>query len=341
LQYATGLLQSFWYKLTVPVGQTAPRPGSPLYAYHHRRIRVFVLCLYLLYTLAQSLYDIKLAGDFYTALGVSPASSEREVKNKFRRLAAKFHPDKIRENDAVSASDSVFLHLKLAQDTILDPAKKFAYDRFGPVVVQLTHPGLKTIRDYVYAGLRAKAPEYAANALLLVILNYVWLPQWGQFWRYFAVMVMALLELFFLTHAWQPHPYLQRMGLLLHARLPDLLPPHLLPFQLLTIARRLSMSLNIFISQLAPPSVKNKAAQDQQSQQQLSHLTQATERVNAEASSLLQLGLSPFANDRANMRKLRDGMTETLMMSTVRNSPEVREAISRVARNRSGTSTTN
>lgn len=230
----------------------------------------------------------------------------------------------------------MFLHLKLAQDTILDPARKFAYDRFGPVIVQVTHPGLKTIRDYVYAGLRAKAPEYAGNALLLVLLNYIWLPQWGQFWRYFAIVVMAFLELFFLTHAWQPHPYLQQIGSVVQSRLPDLLPPHLLPFQLLTIARRLSMSLNIFISQLAPPSAKNKAAQDQQMQQQLAHLGQAADRVHAEASNLLQLGFSPFTNDRANMQKLRNGMTETLMMSTVRNNPEVRAAISRAVQNQTG-----
>ena len=293
-----------------------------------------MLCLYLIYTLAQSLYDIKLAGDFYTVLGVSPTSSEREIKAKFRRLAAKFHPDKIRESESASAADAFFLHLKLAHDTILDPAKKFAYDRFGPVVVQVNHPGLKTIRHYVYAGLRAKAPEYAGNAVLLVILNYVWLPQWGQFWRYFAVAAMGFLELFFLTHTWQTPAYMVQVGSLAHKAAPDLVPAHLLPFQLLTVARRLSMSLNIFISQLAPPSARNKAAQDQQTQQQIAHLAQAAGRVDAEAASLLQLSLSPFSGDRENTQKLRAGMTESLMMSTVRNSPEVREAVQRAAEKR-------
>lgn len=316
------------------MGQTTPRPGSPLYAYHHRRIRVFVLCLYLIYTLAQSLYDIKLAGDFYTVLGVTPASSERDVKAKFRRLAAKFHPDKIKETEGSTATDAVFLHLKLAQDTILDPAKKFAYDRFGPVIVQVNQPGLKTIRDYVYAGLRAKAPEYAGNALLLIILNYVWLPQWGQFWRCFAVVLMAFLELYFLTHDWQPPQYALQFGSIVHGTLPSLVPSHLLPYQVLTIARRLSMSLNIFISQLSPPSTKNQAAQDQQTQQQIAHLAQAAGRIDAEASTLMQLGLSPFNGDRGSTQKLRDGMTETLMMSTVRNNPEVRAAMGRAAEKR-------
>lgn len=67
------------------------------------------------------------------------------------------------------------MKLKLAQDTILDPAKKFAYDRFGPAVVQVNRPGLKTTTDYVYLGLRSKMPEYFGNAVMLVVLNYVWL----------------------------------------------------------------------------------------------------------------------------------------------------------------------
>ncbi len=286
-----------------------------------------MLCLYLTYTLAQSLYDIKLAGDFYTVLGVGPASSEREIKAKFRRLAARFHPDKIRDSETSTAVDEVFLHLKLAHDTILDPAKKFAYDRFGPVIVQVNHPSLKTIRDYVYAGLRAKAPEYAGNAVLLVILNYLWLPQWGQFWRYFAVAAMGFLELFFLSHTWQPPAYMLPVGAFAHKTVPDLVPSHLLPFQILALARRLSMSLNIFISQLAPPSARSKAVQDQQAQQQIAHLAQAVGQVDAEAASLLQLGLSPFSGDHENTQKLRAGMTESLMMGTVRNSPDVREAV--------------
>ena len=291
-----------------------------------------VLCLYLLYTLAQSLYDVKLAGDFYTVLGVTPYSTEREVKAKFRRLAARFHPDKIRESNGVpsSAAEAVFLQLKLASDTITDPARRFAYDRFGPVIVRVQHPNLKTIRDYVYAGLQAKVPEYASNAVMLVVLNYVWLPQWGVFWRYLAVAVMGFLELYFLTHEFDLPPQVVLLGAYIRNATPSLLPDHLLPFQVLTIARRLSMSLNIFISQLAPPSVQGKSAQDQQTQQQLAHLSQVASRIDAEATSLLQLGMSPFKGDAEKTRALRDGMTESLMMGAVRNNPEVREAVRQV-----------
>jgi len=333
--FATNLLQGFYYRLTIRAGRPHPRPGEPLFAYHRRRIHILILCLYLLYTLVQTLYDIRLAGDFYSDLGVTPSSTDREVKVRFRRLAAKFHPDKVHQNGPVSpAMEGAFVHLKLAQDTILDPAKRFAYDRFGPIIVQVQQPGLKTIRDYVYAGLRSLVPEYAKGALALVVLNYFWLPKWGQYWRYLAVVGIMFLELYFLTHTWSPPAFSTYSARLAHTLLPGVLPNHLLPFQILTLARRMSMSLNIFISQLAPPAARSKADQDRQSQQQIAHLNQVAMRTDAEAGGLLNLGLAPFRGDQEKVEMLRRGMKEGIVMSAVRNSPEIREAVLGVIKRR-------
>lgn len=326
--------------MTYRAGQRFPQPGEPLFAYHNRRIRVLVLSLYLVYTLVQSLYDIKLQGDFYTLLGVTPWSSEREVKSRFRKLAARYHPDKLHENgQAFPGADQLFVHFKLAHDTILDPAKQFAYDRFGPIVVSVQHPGLKTVRDYVYSGLRSKAPEYITNAGLLILMNYIWLPKWGQFWRYFAVACMAFLELYFLTHTWEPPKLAMFWASTAQRLLPDLLPSHMLPFQILAVARRMSMSINIFISQLAPPSARNSVSQDLQTHQQISLLSQMAGGLDAESGGLLQLGMSPFKGDAEKSETLRSGMKESLLVGTLRKHPEVKAAVQRVLdRRRNGTS---
>ncbi|EXJ62008.1 hypothetical protein A1O7_02440 [Cladophialophora yegresii CBS 114405] len=335
--YATNILQTIYYRVTIPAGQRHPHPGEPLFAYHHRRIRVFVLSLYLVYTLAQALYDITLSGDFYRLLGVTPWSGEKEVKSRFRRLAARYHPDKLHENgQPFPSADAVFVRYKLAHDTILDPAKRFAYDRFGPVIVQVQHPGLKTIKDYVYAGLRSKAPEYLSNAGVLILLNYIWLPKWGQFWRYFAVACMAFLELYFLTHVWEPPKLALLWASTAQKLLPDLLPPHLLPYQVLGLARRMSMSINIFISQLAPPKARDPAMRDMQTQQQIAHLAQAASRLDAETGGLLQLAMSPFRGEGEKAEILRSGMKESLVTSTLRRHPEVRAAVQRVLDRRRG-----
>lgn len=295
------------------------------------------MSLYLIYTLTQALYDITLSGDFYTLIGVTPWSTEREVKSRFRKLAAKYHPDKLHENgQAFPGADELFVRFKLAHDTILDPAKRFAYDRFGPVVVQVQQPGLRTIRDYVYAGLRSKAPEYMSNAGMLILLNYVWLPRWGQFWRYFAVACMAFLELFFLTHTWQPPQLVVLWASTVRQLFPQLLPLHLLPFQILGLARRMSMSINIFISQLAPPAARDQGMRDRQTQQQIAHVAQAAARLDGESASLLQLGLSPFKGDLEKSEALRSGMKESLLAGALTKNPEVKAAVQRALERRGG-----
>jgi hypothetical protein len=328
--YATSFVQTLYYKLTIRAGSPTPQPGTALYAQHHRRIRIFVLCLYLFYTLLQGLNDLRIAGDFYTALGVTPYSSDREVKARFRRLAAKFHPDKVSQyGDASPTADALFVQYKLAQDTILDSVKRFAYDRFGPKIVQTQQPGMKTIRDYVLVGLRSLVPEYTVGAVSLVALNYFYFPKWGQYWRLYAISTLVFLELYFLTHAFEPPSSITQFGKAAQMILPDLLPPHLLPFQILSLARKLSISLNIFISQLAPPAARSKADEDRQTQQQIAHLNQAACRLDQEATGLLNFGFAPFKGDAEKVTMLRKGMKDGVVQGAVRNSPEVRDAVRR------------
>lgn len=335
---ATSALQSLFYNLTIRAGSPRPQPGQALYAYHRRRIHVLVLSLYLIYTLVQTLYDIRLAGDFYALLGVTTTSPEREIRAKFRRLAARFHPDKIRpspgsDGTASPDAEAAFVHLKLAHDTLLDPAKRFAYDRFGPAIVRVQQPGLKTIRDHVYAGLRSLAPEYVKGGLMLVVLNYFWLPRWGQFWRYLAICCLAFLELYFLTHEWNPQEFIfLRAGGLAHRLMPGILPPRLLPFQILAVARHMSISVNIFISQLAPhaAAARNAGQLDHQLQAQILDLSQMAGRVDAEATGLLGLAFAPFRGEREHVDALRKGMKEGMVTGAIRSSPEVREAVGRV-----------
>lgn len=287
----------------------------------------------MLYTLVQTLYDIHLAGDFYTTLGVNTTSSDREIKAKFRRLAARFHPDKVRpSNDGPSSADAeaAFVHLKLAHDTLLEDAKRFAYNRFGPAVVRVQQPALKTIRDYVYAGLRSLAPEYVKGALMLVVLDYFWLPRWGQFWRYLAISGLAFLELYFLTHEWNAPDSAVSVASFARWLAPNVLPQNLLPFQILALARRMSISLNIFISQLAPHAARSSAELDQQLQAQISYLNQIAGRVDAEATGLLGLGFAPFQGEKDHVEALKKGMKNGMVTSSIRAAPQVREAVANV-----------
>ena len=112
---------------------------------------------------------------------------------------------------------------------------------------------------------------------------------------------------------------------------------YLLPFQILTIARRASITLHIFISQIAPSSPSNSGSQDKihpQALVRMAQLVQATRATDIEAMSLQQLSLAPFRGDRDSVNALRQGMKEGLILGGVRSSPEVQRAVAQVIERR-------
>lgn len=66
--------------------------------------------------------------DFYETLGVSKSADEKELKSAFRKLAMQFHPDK---NPGDHAAEAKFKEINEAYETLRDPQKRAAYDRFG------------------------------------------------------------------------------------------------------------------------------------------------------------------------------------------------------------------
>lgn len=131
---------------------------------------------YLLYTLYETFHQVQVAGDFYRALGVSPLADDRTIKSRFRRLAAQHHPDKLGPD---GAGDAYFVYLKLAQDTLLDPAKRFAYDRLGPDILQWGDR--RTMQEYLSTALHRIVPQYVAGFLTIVFLNLTWWSDWGRY----------------------------------------------------------------------------------------------------------------------------------------------------------------
>jgi len=66
--------------------------------------------------------------DYYSTLGVSKTATEKELKQAFRKLARKHHPD---VNPGDKSAESRFKEINEAYEVLGDPAKRRKYDELG------------------------------------------------------------------------------------------------------------------------------------------------------------------------------------------------------------------
>ncbi|KAF3345271.1 Cutinase [Verticillium dahliae VDG2] len=276
--FVTGWTQTIYYSITIRAGDPRPQPGSARYIPHRRRIHFLVVSLYLLYTLYEADHDLRRDGSFYADLGLSTlAPEDREIKSRFRRLAAVHHPDKSSDADGASR----FIHLKLASDTLLNPAARFAYDRFGPEVTQWQR--LTTVRDYLARGvLQSLLPHYAP----------------------------------------------------------------LLPFQLIALARKASITLYIAFNQLGPlidvllaggppqPDDDDDANAQESLHQGLERLDALARGLDHDAAKLLSMEMVPYAGDAEALGAVRAKVKDWLGQNTIRADPMVKDAVGNSIRRR-------
>lgn len=69
-----------------------------------------------------------MAKDFYATLGVSKTANEKEIKQAFRKLAKKYHPD---ANPDDPTAEQRFKEINEAYETLSDAEKRARYDQFG------------------------------------------------------------------------------------------------------------------------------------------------------------------------------------------------------------------
>jgi curved DNA-binding protein CbpA len=68
--------------------------------------------------------------DYYGALGLEKGASHKEIKAAYRKLALKYHPDKVEEKDKQQSED-IFVNVSQAYSVLGDENKREVYDKYG------------------------------------------------------------------------------------------------------------------------------------------------------------------------------------------------------------------
>jgi hypothetical protein len=328
VQFVTGWTQSIYYAITVRVGDPKPQPGSPRHVEHRRRIHILVVSLYLLYTIYEADHDLRRIGSFYTDLGVATSATDRDIKSRFRRLAAVYHPDKA-GSDAPDAA-AYFMHLKTASDTLTEPAKRFAYDRFGAEVVGWQH--CSSVRDFVARGVfQGVLPHYGVAAAAMYVFGLLGYMDWGKYYRWLLLVVLCVFELHVVTRPNMPH-FVERF---INPALTTLTThPPFLQFQLISLLRKVCITLYIAFSQIGPllnpqRQAAKKAAEGGEAavREGLQRLEGAAAALDTEAARLLDMEMAPLVGDPEAVASLRGKVKEWLVQNTIRADPMVRDAL--------------
>ena len=67
--------------------------------------------------------------DYYKVLGIEKAASDKDIKNAYRKLALKWHPDKNNESDEQKAqAEKMFKNVSEAYAILSDPEKRRQHD---------------------------------------------------------------------------------------------------------------------------------------------------------------------------------------------------------------------
>ncbi|EKG13887.1 Heat shock protein DnaJ [Macrophomina phaseolina MS6] len=329
LPTAVAYIQSFLYSLFIRAGDPRPQPGSPKFIKHRKIIHVSVVLVYLCYTIYEADWELQRQGNFYQALGVPVDASERTIQSKFRRLTVLHHPDKVSSAEARPAAERYYVYLKLARDTLADPAKRFAYDRFGPEMLEWKH--CITVADFIMHGLQRHAPSYLGGGVVMIMLGMLGYFGQGRYWRYLIFAGLIVLEAHTITRL-EPPAFLTKLvnplvfALKVH--------PPFIPFQFLTIVRKGTVALFVAMTQLASllqdprralQSENNAAAQ----QEQLNRLQKLLIDADQDAMRLVGLETMPFQGEEGE-KELRGKMKDWIVQNSIRSDPQVRNAMGQV-----------
>jgi hypothetical protein len=172
-------------------------------------------------------------------------------------------------------------------------------------------------------------PYYGIAAVFMYILGLLGYLEWGTYWRWLTLIILCAFELHTISRPYFPPLAANILNPILTTFTSH--PPYL-PFQLLQLARKCSITLYIAFSQIGPllqrsSSTPQNASPEVVLKQQLDRLEATAKATDTEAARLMAMEMSPFAGDAGVLNSMKSKVRDWLVQNTIRNDPMVRDAI--------------
>lgn len=333
-------MQSILYSIFIRAGDPKPQPGSPRFLRHRRQLFMAMYLAYFAFTIYEVDFNLQKASNIYNDLDVPIDVDESVVQSRFRKLSRLLHPDKIKAGVDRDRANDYYVHLKHARDLIVDPVKRFAYDRFGPDVLRQCSQCL-TIKEFTDNALLTAMGTYGALTIFLLGANALGFFKDGSYWRYLAILAVAMFDIRTATRP--DHPSFLTKGL--NPLVTSLrLRPAYLPFQVTIIVKKAAISAAQFLGLLIPlyrddPQQAAKASDDSEEarHKQIDRLEHMVSGSNNDATRLLELESIPFRENEHAKHELRQALKKYMVQNVVHQEKEVRNAIGQsMVRRRAG-----
>jgi len=114
--------------------------------------------------------------DYYAIIGVSRAATFDEIKNAFRQLAKKYHPDLYRENIQRLWACKKMQDINIAYEVLSDPAKRSKYDKENPSIHSAKTEDAKSPaqNDFAHASDRSVSDKKGFERFWGPLILVVW-----------------------------------------------------------------------------------------------------------------------------------------------------------------------
>lgn len=179
-------------------------------------------------------------------------------------------------------------------------------------------------------GIQSILPYYGGAAVVMYILGIFGYLTWGKYWRWLTLIILCVFELHTISRPFPPFIAAKVLNPILATFTSH--PPYL-PFQIIQLARKTSVTLYIAFSQIGPllqpptASATSNSNAETALKQQLDRLEATVKAADVEATRLMGMEMSPFVGDQAALKVVQGKVKEWLVQNTIRNDPMVRDAL--------------